>query len=177
LIDIIFGILLIFAAIKGYKRGFIIALFSAIALIVGIAAALKFSTIMATIVENHISVSTRWIPTVSFVLVFLLAVILVNWGGKLIEKTFKIALLGWLNRLGGILLYIALYTLIFSVLLFYAEKINILNIETTNVSKVYPYIKPLGPKVIDGFGKFIPIFKDMFQDLEFFFEKVKEKFS
>ncbi len=39
IIDILFGILLLLAVIKGWRRGLIIAVFSVIAIIVGIAAA------------------------------------------------------------------------------------------------------------------------------------------
>ena len=42
-------------------------------------------------------------------------------------------------------------------------------------SVAYPYIKPLGPEVIDGFGKIIPLFKDMFTNLENFFENIAGK--
>ncbi len=175
MIDILFGIMMIFAIIKGYRKGLIIAFFSMIALIVGLAAALKFSAILATVLENHVSKHTSWIPVVSFILVFTLAVILVNWGAKLIEKAFEVAMLGWFNKAGGIVFYALIYTIIFSVFLFYAETIHLFKPDTLQSSKVYPYVQPLGPKVIDGFGKIIPVFKDMFKELEAFFGNVSEK--
>ena len=85
------------------------------------------------------------------------------------------ALLGWANRLGGVLLYLILYTIIFSVFLFYADKIKIFEKPAIQSSKVYPIVAPLGPKVIDGFGKLIPMFKDTFAQLESFFETVSNK--
>ena len=42
-------------------------------------------------------------------------------------------------------------------------------------SKTYPYIAPWGPKVIDNLGKIIPIFKNMFADLEAFFAALAKK--
>ncbi len=166
---------MLIAVWRGYRKGFVIALFSVFALIVGIAAALKFSTIMADVIENHISASTKWIPTLSFIMVFLLSAMLVHWCGKLIESALKLTLLGWANRLCGALLYMIMYALVFSVLLFYAEKINLFNSDTTLHSKVCPLIEPFAPKLIDGFGKIVPIFKDMFKELETFFEIVKSK--
>ena len=47
---------------------------------------------------------------------------LVGLGARLIKKTINFAMLGWLDRLGGMLLYIIIYTIIFSVILFFAEK-------------------------------------------------------
>ena len=85
------------------------------------------------------------------------------------------ALLGWVNRLGGIVFYAALYIIIFSVFLFYADKIHLLKPETIQSSQSYNFVQPWGPVVIDSFGKLIPIFKDMFSDLEAFFGNIGNK--
>lgn len=175
MIDIIFAILIIIAIIKGYQKGLIIALFSIIALIVGLAAALKLSAAVAVYLQNNVDVSTKWLPVISFALVFFLVVFLVHLGGKLIEKTFKMVMLGWANRLGGILLYIILYTIIFSVFLFYADNIMVFEKAAIEASLIYPKVQPLGPRVIEGLGKLIPLFKDTFGQLETFFDGVSHK--
>ena len=175
LIDIVFVVLMVMAVIKGFSRGFIVALFSVVAYIVGIAAAIKLSVVVANRISENITVSNQWLPIISFAVVFIIVVILVRLGARLIEKTFQIAMLGWLNKLGGILLFVALYTVIFSIILFYAQKINLVKPETIAGSYTYEYIAPWGPKVIDGFGKLIPVFKDMFSDLELFFENLAKK--
>lgn len=170
LIDIIFAVIIVIACIKGYSRGLIIALFSIIAFIVGLAAALKLSAVVAGYLKDSVSISAKWLPFLSFLLVFIAVVLLVRWGGKLVEKSIQLVLLGWVNRIGGILLYAAMYTIIFSIFLFYAEKLNLLKPSVISASVTYDFVQPWGPKVIDGFGKVIPIFKDMFAELEKFFE-------
>lgn len=175
MIDLIFAILMIVAIIKGFRKGFIIALFSIIAFIVGLAAALKLSAIVANYLEHSTTISNRWLPVLSFILVFFVVVILIQLGGRLIEKSVELVLLGWLNRLGGILLYMILYTIIFSIFLFYASRLDVFQPATIEASRVYPYVKPLGPAVINAFGKLVPIFKDMFTQLEIFFESVSNK--
>ncbi|MEO7309764.1 MAG: CvpA family protein [Chitinophagaceae bacterium] len=175
LIDIVFLALMVIAVFKGFSKGLIIALFSVVAYIVGIAAALKLSTVVANRLKDSISVSNQWLPVISFAVVFIIVVILVRLGAKLIEKTFQVALLGWVNRLAGILLFIVIYTLIYSVVLFYADKMGLLKPETIATSNSYNYIAPWGPKVIDGLAKLIPVFKDMFSDLESFFDSLAKK--
>ena len=175
MIDIVFLILMIVAIVKGYQKGFIIALFSIIAYIVGIAVAVKLSATAAIYLQEHTTVSSKWLPVISFAVVFLIVVLLVKIGGKLIEKTFQMAMLGWANRLLGILLYVLLYTIIFSILLFYAEKIHLVDASGIQTSKTYSYIQPWGPRVIDQFGKIIPIFKGIFTELEHFFSGVSNK--
>jgi membrane protein required for colicin V production len=177
MIDILFAVILIIAIIKGLRKGLAVALFSIVAFIIGLAAALKLSAAVAVYLEKNLAVSNHWLPVISFLVVFIVVVVLVNLGGKLVEKTFEMAFLGWVNRVGGAIFYVLLYTIIFSVLLFYAEKMNFIKQETIGKSITFPYIKPWGPVVIDTFGKIIPVFKDSFQQLEGFFEEVSDKIS
>lgn len=175
LLDIIVIVILIAAVIYGYRRGFIIAVFSLVAFILGIAAAIKLSVIVAGYIGKAVNVSDKWLPVISFAVVFIIVVLLVRLGAVFLQKTVEFAMMGWLNRLGGILLYICLYILIFSILIFYADQLKFIKPETKKDSVTYSYVQPLGPKVIDGFGKLIPVFKGMFQDLESFFETVSRK--
>ncbi|HEX3165996.1 MAG TPA: CvpA family protein [Chitinophagaceae bacterium] len=174
ILDIIVAVILILAIIKGYRQGLIVALFSFIALAIGLAAALKLSVVVAGYIGKAVNVSDKWLPIVSFAVVFLIVVLLVKLGAKFIQKTVELAMLGWVNRVGGILLYAALYILIFSVLLFYADQMNFIKPETKMESVTYSYIQPWGPKLMEGLGKIIPIFKGMFEDLEDFFDSVSK---
>lgn len=177
LIDFIFAVCMVIACIKGYQKGLILAVFSIIAFVIGLAAALKLSAIAAVYLKDSISVSAKWLPFISFVLVFFVVVLLVRWGGKLIEKSFQIVLLGWLNKLGGIIFYAALYIIILSFFLFYAEKLHLVQSAAIQSSKTYPFLQPLGPKLIDGLGKIIPVFKDVFSELESFFTGISNKIA
>ena len=87
----------------------------------------------------------------------------------------QFAMLGWLDSLGGMILYVAIYTIIFSVFLFFADKLFLIQPSTIQDSKIYPYVAPWGPKVIDNLGNIIPVFKDMFTQLEDFFAGLAKK--
>ena len=175
ILDIIVAVILILAVIKGYRQGLIVALFSVIAFIIGLAAALKLSVVVADYIGQAVKISDKWLPIISFALVFLIVVLLVRLGARFIQKTVEFAMLGWLNRLGGILLYAGLYILIFSILIFYADQMNFIKPETKTGSVTYSYIQPWGPKLMDGLGKIIPVFKGMFSDLEDFFDGVSKQ--
>ncbi len=175
LIDLIFATLLVVAIIKGYQKGLIIALFSIIAFVIGLAAALKLSAVVALYLKDSVNVSAKWLPFIAFIIVFLVVVLLIRLGGKLIEKAFQIALLGWLNRMGGIILYAALYTIIFSIFIFYAEKLQLIQPSVIHASQTYHFIQPWGPVIMDNFGKLIPVFKDMFTGLGDFFSAISNK--
>ena len=174
IIDIVFVALMILALVKGYNRGFIVAVFSIIGLIVGLAAAIKLSAMVAGYLNDSVNVSTKWLPVISFILVFLVAVFLVRLGAAAIEKTLELAMLGWLNRIAGILLYAVLYILILSVLIFYSQKTHLLTAQTIAESKTYAFLEPWGLWTIEGLGSVLPFFKGMFHELEAFFGKVAE---
>ena len=57
-------------------------------------------------------------------------------------------------------------------ILFYADKIHLLKQETIHESKVYGFTEPFGPAIVNGFAVIIPFFKDMFLQLETFFETI-----
>jgi len=174
-IDVIFIILMVMAVIKGYQRGLIVAVFSLIAFVIGLAAAMKLSTIVAGYIGKAINISDRWLPVISFAVVFILVALLVRWGAGIVQRTIEIALLGWVNRIGGILFYAMLFITVFSVILFYALQIKILKQETINASVTWPFIQPWGPRAIDSFAIVIPFFKDMFGQLESFFGNISDK--
>jgi membrane protein required for colicin V production len=175
LIDLIFAVLMVLALIKGYQKGLIIAVFSIIAFVIGLAAALKLSAVVAEYLKESISISAKWLPFIAFALIFFAVIILVRLGGKLIEKTFQAVMLGWVNRLGGILLYAALYLIILSIFIFYAQKLQLLQPSAIQSSQTYHFIQPWGPLVMDNFGKLIPVFKDMFTELGDFFNSFPNK--
>lgn len=143
LIDIIFISMMVLAIFKGLKNGLIVAIFSIVGWILGLLAAFRFSDLAAEYLKDNVDVSPRILSIISFILVFGIVMLLVSLGAKLIEKMVDLTLMGWLNRLGGIFFYVLLYTLIFSVMIFFAERVRLLNEETISSSKVYEWVKPL----------------------------------
>jgi len=175
LIDVAFVILLILAIVKGLRKGLIVALFSIVAYIAGLAAALKLSAIVAEKLSLHVNPIFKWLPFISFLLVFLLVAFLVRLVGRLIQKSVETIMLGWANRIGGVILYMVLYTFIFSLLLFFIVQIKFIEAQTLAASVSYPFIQPLGPKVINTMGAILPIFENLFETLQNFFGGLSNK--
>jgi len=131
------------AVFKGIRNGLIVAIFSIVGWILGIIAAFKFSNVAAGYLKGLVSMSPRTLYIISFIIVFLLVMLLVNLGAKLVEKTVELAFMGWINRLGGIFFYVLLYTLIFSVMIYFAERVKLISDESIAASRVYPWVKPI----------------------------------
>src|SRR4051812_49836412 len=91
----------------------------------GGAAAMNLSFLVADYIGTAVKVSDKWLPVISFIVVFLLVALLVRWVAAIVQRTIEIAMLGWLNRIGGIIVYAILYVTIFSVVLFYAQQVRL----------------------------------------------------
>ncbi len=174
IIDILILILLVWAIIKGFRRGLIVGVFSFLAILIGLAAAVKLSAVVADYLGENVKVSAQWLPVLSFAIVFLVVVLLIRLGANLLEKTVELGMLGWVNKLGGMIFYSALVLLVFSVVLFYCTELGIFSPQMQENSITYKWVSPYAPKVVDGMGEVVPIFKNMFADLKTFFGGVAD---
>jgi membrane protein required for colicin V production len=160
-IDIVALILLVMAIFKGLQRGLIVAIFSWIAFIAGLAAAIKLSAVVAVYLQQTTQVSSRWLPVLGFLLVFITVILVVRWAARLLKRAVNFVLLGWIDTLGGVLLYLTI--------LFYATNLHVISQRVIASSITYHFVEPWGPAVIEVIGKGIPFFKNMFSVLEKFF--------
>src|SRR5450432_2625915 len=102
ILDLLFAVIIVLAIIKGYQRGLIVGVFSLVAIIVGLAAAIKLSTVVAGYIGKAVKISDQWLPVISFAVVFLIVVLLVRLGANAVQKIAEAVMLGWVNRIGGI---------------------------------------------------------------------------
>ncbi|HEY4936558.1 MAG TPA: CvpA family protein, partial [Puia sp.] len=127
MIDFFFYIIIFLAILQGWRKGLILGLFSTVCGLIGLAAAVKLSAVLATHMKSDLHMTTRWLPVIAFILVFVLVIIVIRWAGRLLEKLIKLILLGWLNKLGGILLFLILYLSVYSIILFYGTETQIIS--------------------------------------------------
>lgn len=172
IIDILLLVIVCLGAIRGFFRGFILALFALVAYVLGLAAAMKFSHAMGEWLEPMIHAGARWMPLIAFLAVFTGVVLLVRWLALMLQRAIEGLTLGWANRLGGMLFYIVLYVTIYSILLFYVVKMRLIGQDTLQHSVTYPYLSMVAPKVIGVLGLALPWFRDIFERLDKFFDKV-----
>lgn len=177
IIDIVYGIVILISIFRGYSKGLVLGIFSVIAIFIGLAAALKLSVVVANYLKGDDNSSSKWIPIISFIIVLVAVMLIVGLISRLIKQTIQFAMLGWLDSLLGIFLYVILNTIIFSVLLFYAQKVMLLQPAMIADSVTYPYIAPWGPRLINNLGNILPVFKNMFTELESFFARMAAKDS
>jgi len=174
-IDIIFICLVALACYEGIKKGFIQSIISFTAFFIGFFIATKCSATVAVYLNQHQWVNYKWIPFLSFILVLALVYVVMNLLGKIIEKSAELIMLGWFNKLTGILLYLLMYGLFYSMMLYYLNQLHVLSDKQINASFFYNKLAPIAPMVLVHVGKWVPIFKNMIHHLEEYFKSVSNK--
>ncbi len=117
-LDFILIVPLLYMVYRGYSKGLIISLATLAALILGIWAGIRFSGAAAGFVGKIIHVDERFLPAITFMVIFILILVVVHLFGKMLEKLADLVALGWINKLLGGLFGIAKAVLLLSVLLY-----------------------------------------------------------
>ncbi len=151
ILDIIILIILAWGAYRGFTQGFILQVVTFIALIIGIWASIHFSDVMAEFLTKHLDITGKYLPVLSFVLIFVLVVVIAHLIGMLLTRIFELVALGWLNRLGGIAFGILKMAFIVSVILTIQnrlkEKVHVISENQINNSILYKPVSSIAPSV------------------------------
>jgi len=173
-IDIIGIILIILCFMHGLRRGFILAAFSVIALLLGIICSLRFSATISAWFYDHNYARSGWVLVVCYIAMFILVVWLVGLVARLLQGLVDGLLLGPVNRIAGGILFIFLGAVMWSSLLWIGIKMQVITHEELAASKTYPYFSGIAAWFFEEVGHLLPSIKDTFTKLEGFFDHVNQ---
>jgi membrane protein required for colicin V production len=151
ILDIIIGLLLLYGLYKGIRNGLLVELASLIALVAGLYGALHFSYIVGEYLSKNMDWDERYMNTASFLITFILIVLVVNMAGKLLTKIADFAMLGLLNKIAGGIFGTLKVAIILGALLIFFDRTNnqlgFVRQESIDESKLYMPIKDIGALV------------------------------
>ena len=101
-VDIILLICFIPALIQGIRKGFIAQATSIISIIVGIWTSARFADILGGWIGQWITASEQVLKVVAFAIILIVVILALAALGKLLEGMFRLVMLGWLNKLLGV---------------------------------------------------------------------------
>ena len=144
----------------GIKNGLVKQLVAVAVIYLGISLSLRFSTPVAEWVMEHVKITEFWAKAVSFLLIFLVVALLLSLLGKIIDKIIKISMLGWLDKLLGIVMTFCLFALVISVIVYFVDSANklmdFIPKEKLEESRFFPMLLEFSQQVF-------PHFKELFQ--------------
>ena len=147
-LDIIMGSLILFGAVKGFFKGFVIEAASIVALIAGILGALLFASTIGDLLSTYFNFKTIPPTGIIFALIFIVIIISINLLAKLLTNVIKMAALGLINRIFGSLFGGLKFAIVLSALLLLLNQFSFLfqYFDTTILEEsiLYDPIKNLG---------------------------------
>ena len=123
-LDIILLLCFVPAIIFGIKKGFIAQVIAIISIVVGLWLSFQFSDLVSGWISDLIGTSSPIVRIIAFVIILVLVAAGFALLGKLLEATIKIIMLGWLNKLLGVIFSIVKYTLILGAVLIAFDWVN-----------------------------------------------------
>ena len=158
ILDIILLICFVPAIIQGIRKGFIAQAISIVSIIFGVWASARFANMVSVWIGQYITASEQVLKVVAFALILIIVFLVLAALGKLIEATFKLVMLGWLNRLLGVIFALLKTGLIVGLAIMAFDSINntfkFVQESVMESSILYPPLKSLAYEIC-------PYIKDM----------------
>ena len=123
-IDLIILACFLPAAVIGLKDGFIRQVVALAALILGLYLSVRFSAPVGQWITERWHLEPFWIKVLSFSVIFIAVALVLSLLGKLLEKVLRITMLGWLNRLLGLVFAMITTALIVGTLIYVLNSAN-----------------------------------------------------
>lgn len=163
-LDLILLILFVVGIVSGYRKGFLITLFSLLAIFLGILAGFKLMGAAMLTLNDHYVIDDKILPYVAFAVVFFIVLLVVNLLGKVLKSTLDKTLLGSVDQLAGGGLGLLKTAFIISILFWIMDSLSIDALyKWSEGSWLYPYTAGFAPAVTEWVGDFFPVFSDLFQ--------------
>lgn len=158
ILDIILLVCFIPAIFQGIRKGFITQAVSIISIVLGIWASARFSNIVSDWIAQYITASDQVLKLVSFGIILVLVFLALAVLGKALEGVFKLVMLGWLNKLLGVVFALLKTGLIVGLVIMAFSSLNdnfkFVQESVLNESILYPPLKKIAFEVF-------PYLKDM----------------
>ena len=147
ILDIIILICFIPALIQGLRKGFIAQMIAIISLILGIFLSFQFSEAVSGWLAQYIEGSGEVLHLVAFALILICVIAGLAALGKLLEGMLKIVMLGWVNKLLGVIFSFLKCALVVGLVIMVFNSLNgtfhFVSEETLAGSSLYPPLKDL----------------------------------
>jgi membrane protein required for colicin V production len=153
MIDIILGIIFLFAFYTGIKKGLFVTLASLIGLIAGVYGAIYFSHYAGAYLSNAFDWSEQITNLAAFAITFLAIVFVISLAGKLLTKVADFAALGLINKLAGGVFNMLKFAFIVSVVFMFISASTsvsglLISEKKKESSKLYKPIASIAPTLL-----------------------------
>jgi len=155
--DIVIIIVLVWSFYSGFKKGIVYMLISFIAIIAGLYAAIHFSYLTIEQLGKWLDKDPAQLKILAYILTFVIVFGLLHLTGKILDKFLDAVSLGFMNKMAGGALSVAIKVVVLSLVLWLFDQGNqifpVVKQDTINNSTLYNPIKNLSPVVLVNLKK------------------------
>lgn len=123
-LDIVILLLFLPGIIRGISKGFIEQAVSLAGIVASVWLAFRFSSLLSEKLKDFITIPEGALKIVAFIIILVAVSILVFIVAKLLTGVIKMANLGWINRLLGFILAIAVSAVVLGLVAIFFDSIN-----------------------------------------------------
>ncbi|AQG81159.1 CvpA family protein [Spirosoma montaniterrae] len=150
---------LAWGAFNGYRKGLLVEIVAIIAFVVAMIVGFKFLAFGIDLLSPYISreLARKILPWLGFSIIFFPTVLMINRMGFALRRSLKYTLLGTFDSVAGAT--VGLFTWVFgiSVILWLFSYMGVqMPPRQTEGAFLYPYIRPVAPKVMDKAAVWVP---------------------
>ncbi len=162
--DIVLVVLVLLGAWSGYKQGFLMELISLVAILLGVLAGFKLMGEGMILLQEKFNADKNTLPYISFVIIFIIIVVLVRLLGKLVKDSIDKTFLGTVDQTMGGALGAFKTLFLLSIVIWIMDSLKFSpRTEWTEGSWIYPFTATLAPSTAEWLGGFLPVFKEIFR--------------
>ncbi len=162
-IDIALCLIILIGAFFGYKQGFLMELFSFLAIVLGVLGAFKLMGWAIVMLSNQFEIDQKILPYVAFAVVFIAIVIIVRLIGNMIKLSIDKSFLGRVDQISGAVLGFFKTAFLLSVGLWIIDSLRFKIPERwSEDSWILPKISGFAPLITSWIAEIFPIFEDVF---------------
>jgi len=164
-LDIVILAIVLSLAYLGYRRGFLVSVFSLISIVLGIILATRFHAGFALVLHKFIR-DDKILNFVSFILIFLLIYLA---GIFIASKLSKISkLTKTLDKILGVIIGTIKGLIVVSLILIFLKSFNIISDNMIRQSSLYSQVRKFAPDTFNAVSKYLPFNRKSFDDLNSF---------
>jgi membrane protein required for colicin V production len=156
---------LIIAILQGYRHGLIKAIISFCSLFIGLIVAFQFAGYISNILKEHTKIGSQWLPFIAFLVVLIGVMILLKMITGILQQSAEWLLLGWLNKLLGMVLYALIYGTILSAVLYFMILLGVVEKSSIKDSFSFSYLESWWPYFMKKLSLWIPSIKSSLSSL------------
>lgn len=161
-IDLVFAIVAAAAFFWGYSRGIIRTVISVVAIFVGFILAVRFSRPTTEILADVFDTTPDGaMPLMGFIVAFVLVLVALRLVATMLEKTLTAVRINFINKIAGGLAMAIIGTLVFSILLMFANSANLIPLDAKAKSVTYNSLEEFPGQAYAVLGKAKPAFENV----------------